>query len=100
MKWVVLALAVTSLSVAFRKALRRQSKNVLIGVAGCLVLIALSVSHASASDVTPEEIVLWQNGAPGQLPDAGRGVERTGSKVPALRDVGIPSLLLHRPLGH
>lgn len=98
MKCVVLTPTVASLSVAFCKALYGQSKNVFIGVAGCLVLIALSVSHALASDVTPEEIVLWENGAPGQLPDAGRGVERTGSKVPALQDVGIPTLILHRPL--
>ena len=92
MKWLVL-----SSGVALCKTLRRQSKSVFLGVAGCLVLVASSVSLAWASDVTCEEIDLWENGAPGQLPDASRGVQRTGSAVPALRDVGIPTLILHRP---
>lgn len=98
MKWVVLTLGVASLGVAFRKAFYRQSKNALIGVAGCLVLIALSVSHASASNGMPEEIVLWQNGAPGQLPGASRGVESTNDGISRVRNVGIPTLILHRPL--
>ena len=89
---------VLSSGVAFCKTLRRQSRSVFVGVAACLVFIASSVSLAWASDVTPEEIDLWENGAPGQLPDAGRGVERTGSTVPALRDVGYRPLFCIVPL--
>lgn len=47
----------------------------------------------------PQEILLWQDGPPGFIPGAHKAWKSTGDGgVPLLNRIGIPSIILHRPL--